>query len=121
MKSTPSRKKAFDFTLSWDRSSSNEAEGRGEKDPAKKFIVERLDGGEDTWLFVCEVPGDKTQVKIPSRLFLKSHSFRVAGVNECGVGPSSEASQNILSFPTGENQVVVVLMASVPHLGIPKL
>ena len=94
------KKKEFNVLLTWDPPIDDGG------DQIMNYIIERLDGPTETWVYCITISSERTQIKIPASLFFKSIAFRVAAQNKCGIGNFSNPSENILNISKGSESKI---------------
>ncbi|KAM3957310.1 projectin protein bent isoform 8-T9 [Aphomia sociella] len=65
--------------------------------PITAYIVEKKDRDTGKWVKAAEVPGNKTEARVPDLIEGKTYQFRVKAVNKAGPGKPSAASENLLA------------------------
>ncbi|CAH2099215.1 unnamed protein product [Euphydryas editha] len=65
--------------------------------PITAYIVERKDRDTGKWVKAAEVPGNKTEARVPDLIEGKTYQFRVKAVNKAGPGKPSAASESLLA------------------------
>lgn len=63
--------------------------------PITGYIVEKKDPAGNKWIKVLEVPGNKTEAKVPDLIEGQKYQFRVKAVNKGGESKPSAASDTI--------------------------
>ncbi|KPJ16777.1 Twitchin [Papilio machaon] len=65
--------------------------------PITAYIVEKKDRDTGKWVKAVEVPGHKTEARVPDLIEGKTYQFRVKAVNKAGPGKPSQATDNLLA------------------------
>lgn len=84
----------------WDRKSADLKWAAPKNDggaPIEKYIIEKKDPASSKWVKAAEVPGNKTEAKVPDLIEGQKYQFRVKAVNKGGESKPSQASDTILA------------------------
>ncbi|VVC89475.1 unnamed protein product [Leptidea sinapis] len=65
--------------------------------PITAYIVEKKDRDTGKWVKAVEVPGNKTEARVPDLIEGKTYQYRVKAVNKAGPGKASQPTENLLA------------------------